>query len=134
MNVELLVTLNVDLLPKELFNNNIYNMDSTREVENINFLNLNITLITDCFGEHRIVEVFLPRSIAISDLEKLPNVSSKTILQDLPRPFFRVDCPGKFLLTGIIGDGKLRFTLRRAVASTSRDIILQALSQLYATV
>ncbi len=100
------------------------------EIENIKIDNLEILMVTDCFGDKRIVEVFLPQAILISNLDKLSGVESKTILQDLPRPFFRIDCPGRYLLTGIISDRKLRFTLRRAVADKSRIIVLQAVSEL----
>ena len=61
-----------------------------------------------------IVEVLLPEGLTVEDLDRLSGVESKTILQDLPRPFFRIDCPGRFLLTGIVGNPKLRFTMRRS--------------------
>ena len=100
------------------------------ERENIKIDNLEVLMVTDCFGDKRIVEVFLPQTILLSHLDKLSGVKTKTILQDLPRPFFRIDCPGRYLLTGIIGDRKLRFTLRRVVVDKSRIIVLQAISEL----
>ena len=105
-----------------------------REIENLSIDNLDISMVTDCFGDKRIIEVVLSQGVLIPDLDKLSNVGNKTILEDLPRPFFRIDCPGKYLLTGIIGDRKLRFTLRRVVADKSREIVLQAISELYGIV
>lgn len=101
-----------------------------REIESLQVQKLEIVIVSDCFGDRRIVEVFLPENITGINLDRLSGVQQKTILHDLPRPFFRIDCPGKFLLTGIIGDRKLRFTLRQNVVKQSREIVIQALSEL----
>ncbi len=87
-------------------------------------------MVVDCFGDHRIVEVNLPHPPEIADLKRLTDVGRQTILSDLPRPFFRIDCPGRFLLTGIIGDPKVRFTLRQAALTKAPKIVSQAVREL----
>ena len=105
-------------------------MTSTREVERFHLENLDLVMVVDCFGDHRIVEVNLPQSMALVNLKRLTNVERQTILHDLPRPFFRIDCPGRFLLTGIIGDPKVRFTLRQATLAKAREMVTQAIREL----
>lgn len=101
-----------------------------REVTQVCLGELPLTLISDCFGDHRIVEVTLPQPIALTNLQYLSHVSQCTILKDLPRPFFRIDCNQRFLLTGIVNDPRLRFTLREAAVPQAQTIVLQAVAEL----
>ncbi|MEM6254790.1 MAG: hypothetical protein AAF821_17885 [Cyanobacteria bacterium P01_D01_bin.156] len=101
-----------------------------REITQVCLGELPLTLISDCFGDHRIVEVVLPRPIALKNLQNLSHVSQCTILKDLPRPFFRIDCSQRFLLTGIVHDARVRFTLRETAVSQARLIVLHAVAEL----
>lgn len=105
-------------------------MEATRETEHRHLAEGTLTMVSDCFGDRKIVEVILPRAIALADLDRLSNVTEQTILHNLPRPFFRIDCVGHFLLTGIANDPKIRFVLRQSAVSRSRAIVLQAVGEL----
>jgi hypothetical protein len=74
-----------------------------------------VLVTRDCLGGDRIVELRLQRPVQESDLDRVNGVTERVVLHQLPRPFFRLDVPGKFLLTGIVGDPRLRFTVRLAV-------------------
>ncbi len=69
----------------------------------------------DCLGGDRIVELKLPRAVALPDLDRVDGVVTRVVLSELPRPFFKLDVPGRFLLTGIIGDPRIRVTVRLSV-------------------
>ncbi|MEM6449587.1 MAG: hypothetical protein AAF703_04645 [Cyanobacteria bacterium P01_D01_bin.105] len=106
------------------------NSASQRKVSQVNLGEIPLILISDCFGDHRIVEVTLPRPVTLADLPNLSNVSQCTVLKDLPRPFFRLDCPQRFLLTGIANEPRVRFTLRAAAITQAESIVLQAIAEL----
>lgn len=76
----------------------------------------------DCLGGERVVELLLPRPVTMEDLERVEGVARREVLTQLPRPFFRLDVPGRFLLTGIVGDALLRFTVRLAARETALEL------------
>jgi len=86
---------------------------------------LEAQLLHDCLGG-TIVEVALPRSVTIADLDRVEGVVTREILTELPRPFYRLDVPGRFLATGIVGEAKIRFTVRRALSARASEIALDA--------
>lgn len=75
---------------------------------------LEIVIQRDCLGGERVVELLLPRAPVEEDLGALVGASSVQILRTAPRRFFRVDVPGKYLVTGILSDRRVRFTVRLA--------------------
>lgn len=87
---------------------------------------LEVTILKDCLGGERIVEVQLPRGLRREDLERLDGVERCEVLSGLPRPFVRVDVPGMFLLTGILEDARVRFTVRRGVRERARELATTA--------
>jgi len=105
-------------------------MAPTRDIQQVQLEHVELSMVIDCFGDRAIVEVTLPEAIALTHLEQLSGISQQTILRDLPRPFFRIDCAGRFLLTGIVGDPKVRFTLRKAVIPQACDIVSHAVREL----
>ena len=84
----------------------------------------------DCLGGDRIVEVIFPRGVTEHDLERLQGVKSRQILHQLPRPFFRLDVPGSFLVSGILSERRVRFTVRLSVRDRAVDIVHRAAIQL----
>ena len=107
-------------------------MNPVSTTETLRIDTLDIVMMIDCFGDHRIVEVTLPDSVPLEALQRLTGVGQRTILMDLPKPFFRIDCPGRFLLTGIVGTPKVRFTLRQAALEHAREIVVSAICELLA--
>lgn len=85
-----------------------------------------VTLSKDCLGGERIVDVELPAPVAAAQLERVEGVTARTVLDGLPRPFFRLDVAGRFLLTGILGEPRVRFTVRRALREDAIDVALAA--------
>jgi hypothetical protein len=85
-----------------------------------------VTLSKDCLGGDRVVDVELPRVVEAADLDRVDGVGTRTVLVSLPRPFFRLDVPGRFLLTGIVGEARVRFTVRRALRESAVDVALGA--------
>ncbi|MEC7524155.1 MAG: hypothetical protein VYE22_30015 [Myxococcota bacterium] len=86
----------------------------------------------DCLGGERIVEIELPRPVRLEDLDRIEGVETRTVLAHLPRPFFRLDVPGRFLLTGIVSDPRVRFTVRMAVRDRALELALEAAERLAA--
>ena len=80
----------------------------------------------DCLGGERIVEIELPRAVELADLDRVEGCEQRTLLSSLPRPFFRLDVPGSFSLSGIIGDRKVRFTVRLGVRDDAVPLALAA--------
>lgn len=76
----------------------------------------------DCFGGERIVEVRLGGPVHADVLDRLGG--QKTVLAQLARPFYRVDVPGKYLVSGILGDSVVRFTVRLAVRDQAVELAL----------
>ena len=56
----------------------------------------------------------LPRPVQRDDVRRLEARGQFHILEDLPRPFYRLDVPGEFLLTGIVSSARIRVTVRLA--------------------
>lgn len=67
----------------------------------------------DCFGGERIVEIRMPAAVTLEALDRI--AGARTVLSQLPRPFFRIDVPGHYLVSGILGDTLVRFTVRLAI-------------------
>lgn len=107
-------------------------MNPVSTTETLRIDALDIVMMIDCFGDHRIVEVTLPDPVPLEALQRLTGVGQQTVLRNLPKPFFRIDCPGRFLLTGIVGTSKVRFTLRQAALENAREIVLSAVYELLA--
>ncbi len=69
----------------------------------------------DCLGGERVVELELDRALLLTDLDRLEGVETRVVLDHLPRPFFKLDVPTRYLVTGIVGDRRLRVTVRLAL-------------------
>ena len=80
----------------------------------------------DCLGGERKIEVRLPRAVELPDLDRVEGCEQRTVLHSLPRPFFRLDVPGSFSLSGIIGEPRVRFTVRLAVRERAVELALAA--------
>lgn len=85
-------------------------------------LELRVVLRKDCAGGEKIVDMELPRGVTEADLDRLRGVRSRQVLTSFPVPLFRVDCEGRFLLSGVLNDKRVRFTVRRNAAERS-DVI-----------
>ncbi len=85
---------------------------------------MRVLLQRDCLGGERVVEVELPRPVNLEDLDRVEGVAHRVVLEDLPRPFFRLDVPGRFVLTGIISGREVRFTVRLAVRERAEELAL----------
>ena len=86
-----------------------------------------VTLRKDCLGGEKIVDVEFGRPLAMAHLDAVASMFAsveRTVLADLPRPFFRVDVIGRFLLTGIVGDTSARFTVRRSLDEDASEVAL----------
>ena len=90
---------------------------------------MEVVLTRDCLGGDRIVELQLPRGVALADLDRVEGVTSRTVLAELPRPFFRLDVPGAFLLTGIVGEPRVRFTVRLAARERAVELARETASR-----
>jgi hypothetical protein len=86
--------------------------------------------LRDCLGGDSIVEVTLPRTLQASDIERVEGAVTRVVLADLPRPFFRVDVPGRYLITGILSEARVRFTVRRALRDCAERVALDGARQL----
>lgn len=82
--------------------------------------------LRDCLGGDAIVEVTLPRGLQASDIERVEGAATRVVLADLPRPFFRIDVPGRYLITGILSEARVRFTVRRALSDRASQVALEA--------
>jgi len=85
---------------------------------------MQVLIQRDCLGGDRLIEVQLPRAVALLDLDRVEGCTQRTVLSSLPRPFFRLDVPGSFSLSGIIGERRLRFTVRLAVRERATELAL----------
>lgn len=74
-----------------------------------------VLVLRDCLGGERVVELMLPRAVELGDLDRVEGVTSRVLLADLPRPFFKLDAPGRYLVSGILGDARVRVTVRLAL-------------------
>lgn len=91
---------------------------------------MKVLLQRDCLGGERVVEIELPRPVALGDLDRLENVTRREVLDHLPRPFFRIDVAGQFLLTGILFSPHVRFTVRLARRESAREVAIAAAKRL----
>lgn len=76
----------------------------------------------DCLGGERVIEVRLPTPVSEAALASIEGGGDPVILRSAPRPFFRVDVPGAFLVSGIVGDTRVRYTVRLARRVEAREI------------
>ncbi len=79
----------------------------------------------DCLGGERIVELRLPRAVGLADLDAVEGVATRIVLENLPRPFFKLDAPGRYLVTGIVGDDRIRVTVRLALRDAAVPTALE---------
>lgn len=85
----------------------------------------------DCLGGERVVEVELAEGLRREPLERLTAVDGTLLILDsLPRPFARFDRPGFFLLTGILGERRVRFTMRLAHRESATQTALEVAREL----
>ena len=94
--------------------------------------NLEVLVQRDCLGGERVVEIRLPTPVDLEALDRVEGVTKREILSNLPRPFFRLDVKGRFLLSGIIGDPKVRFTVRLALRDTAVEVALETAARMSA--
>lgn len=87
---------------------------------------ISVLVHRDCLGGERIVEVMLPRGMQLEDLDRLQLEGRREVLDHLPRPFVRYDVPGHFLITGIVSDPRVRFTVRLALRDRAVEVALEA--------
>ena len=85
---------------------------------------MRVLLQRDCLGGERIVDVELPRPVRQADLPLLDGIKV-TVLDHLPRPLFRVEVPGRYLVSGVIGELRVRFTVRLAVRDRAEALALE---------
>lgn len=78
------------------------------------------------------IEVLLPRPVQLDDLDRVLGVTQRTVLSSLPRPFFRLDVPGSYVLTGILTDRRVRFTVRLAVRDNALELALSTCERMMA--
>ena len=87
---------------------------------------MRVLLQRDCLGGERIVDIELPRPVQVADLDRIEGYTTRTVLEKLPRPLFRVEVPGRFLVSGVIGDARVRFTVRLVVREQAQQLALEA--------
>ena len=85
----------------------------------------------DCFGGERIIELRLAAPITEEGLDRLGG--QKTVLRQLPRPLYRVDVPGHYLVSGILGDDVVRFTVRLVARDHAMEFALAGARKLAAS-
>ena len=85
---------------------------------------IEVLLQRDCHGGQQIVELRLPRPVTLEDLGAVEGVQTRVLLSDLPRPFYKLDAPGRYLVTGILGDPRVRVTVRLARRAEAVPIAL----------
>lgn len=82
---------------------------------------MRIALTKDCLGGERIVDIILPRGVRTEDLDRIRGAARKLVLEHLPRPLFRIEVPGRYLVSGAVGDARVRFTVRLALRDEATD-------------
>lgn len=93
-----------------------------------------VTLQRDCLGGERIVELELPRPVRLADLDAVEGVRTRVVLSTLPRPFYKLDAPGRYLVTGILGDRRVRVTVRLALRDAATPTALEVAAQMLSVV
>ena len=94
-----------------------------------------VAVMRDCLGGERVVEIDLSQSLTRAAVERLAAQTEGAVLllmDDLPRPFVRMDVPGAYLLTGVLGAERVRFTMRLAVVASAEETVLAVAQQLAA--
>ena len=87
---------------------------------------VSVLVMRDCLGGDRIVEVNWPRGMQLEDLDRLGLEGTREVLSHLPRPFVRFDVLGYFLITGIVSDPRVRFTVRLAQRDNAVQLALDS--------
>lgn len=82
---------------------------------------LELLLLRDCLGGERVAELQMPRAVELADLDRVAGVVTRVVLHSLPRPFFKLDVPGHYLITGVVGDRRLRVTVRLALRNSAAE-------------
>lgn len=83
---------------------------------------MRVVLRKDCLGGEKVVDIELPRPVAAEDLDRFSGVRIKQIFSSFPKPFFRLDVTHRFLVTGVIGESIVRFTVRQSVADAADEV------------
>lgn len=91
-----------------------------------------VVLMRDCLGGERVVEIELADGLRRDALERLDGSGTLMVLDSLPKPFARYDRPGFFLLTGIVGERRVRFTMRLAHRDRAEETALAVARELAA--
>ncbi len=90
-----------------------------------------VVLMRDCLGGDRVVEIELAEGLRREPLERLSATEGALqVFDSLPRPFARYDRPGFFLLTGILGERRVRFTMRLAHRENAKETALDVAREL----
>lgn len=92
---------------------------------------MRVLLQRDCLGGERLVDIELPRAVRREDLLRLEG-QKITLLDHLPRPLFRVDVSGKYLVSGVLGERRVRFTVRLAVRDRAEELALDGARRMVA--
>lgn len=85
-----------------------------------------VVVLRDCLGGQRIVELMLPRGPGEADIEAMANGGEIQVLRTAARPYYRVDVPGFYLITGILDDPRVRFTVRLSQRERAVELALDA--------
>ena len=70
----------------------------------------------DCFRDPRITVYSLPRALTRLDLTLLRPFGRVHVFDRFTRPFFHMDVPSLFIITGVVGDREIRVTFKRTAA------------------
>lgn len=84
----------------------------------------------DCFRDPRITVYTLPRGIRRSDLELLRPFGPISVFEKFSRPFFKLDRPFLFALTGILGSPEIRVTFKRSASPHVRGLLERQLDKM----
>ena len=68
---------------------------------------------TNCFDDSFIKEVIFDQPISKEFIDFLGEIGELQYFPDFPRPFFKVDCPERFILKGVEGSLKAQLILYR---------------------
>ena len=85
---------------------------------------LRLIVQRDCIGGERIIDIEFPRGIERENLDRVEGVGTRVVLEDLPQPLFRLDVPGRFLISGVLSARRVRFTVRMALRDAAAEVAL----------
>jgi hypothetical protein len=91
---------------------------------------LQIVVQRDCLGGERIVEVLLPRPVDEAGYRRLGQLGAAVLFSALPRPFFRVEVAGAYQASGVLGERRVRFTVRVTARERASAIVQEACRRL----